>query len=194
MSQPALVLTPSFEFAVVPVWLFTVESQLQLLKWVPPTMATLNQDPAFLTSLTAGVHLRSRVFELGFIGGVGQNSFLTVAPTYSLVTIQNLTMPFIGGRFSYNGRWSKNFFFRLGGSYERDLPVPQDRTALTITQNARIRIQTEWGIGKVAASFRFTAAGVVQNSQTSLGNQTSITLLFGVSIGNLWGQRIPLVQ
>ncbi len=164
------------------------------MNWDSPSLARISQDIASLSTVTGGINLRSQFFELGFIGGVGQNTFVSAAPTLSNVAVQSLTMPFFGGRVACNARASKRFFFRLEASYEHDIPTPQDRSSLTITSNTRLRIQTEVGLGKISSILRFTAAAIIQNAETSLGRQQSVGLQFGISLGNLWGQRGPGVQ
>ncbi len=194
VSQPALILHPELDLAIVPAWLLTLESELKAVRYAAPNAATLFQDPSVLASVTGGFHLRTRVFELGALAGFGQSAFVATAPSTTYVSVLNLFMPHVGGRLVYNGRWWKTTYFRLEGVFLHDLPGTNDRGTLQVTKSQRYLVNTHFGINKFGSWLRFTAGFGLQNSMTSIGNQRSMILNFGISIGNVWGQRVPMVQ
>lgn len=194
VSQPALILHPELELSIVPVWLLTLESELRAVKYEAPNAASLFQDPSVLASVTGGFHVRTKIFELGVLAGFGQSAFVAVAPSTTYVAVQNLFMPHIGGRLAYNGRWGKFTYCRIEGVFLNDLPGTNDRGTLQVTKSQRFMVNAHFGFNSFSPWLRFIAGFGLQNSVTTLGNQRSMLLNLGISIGNVWGQRVPLVQ
>ncbi len=193
VSQPALILHPELELSIMPMWLLTLESELKVVKYQAPNAAALFQDPSVLTSVTGGFHLRTRVFELGVLAGLGQSAFVAIAPSTTYIAVQNIFMPHVGGRLAYNGRFGKTTYLRLEALYLSDFPTTNDRGALQVSQSTRMLFNTHFGFNSFSTWLRFTGGFGMQNAMTSIGNQRSMMIHFGISIGNVWGQRVPLV-
>src|SRR3954467_4158380 len=72
-SKPGFVLSPALDFSVEPMWMFTLESELRATKYQAPNGASLVQDPSVLASIAGGIHVHSKIFELGIVGGLAQS-------------------------------------------------------------------------------------------------------------------------
>lgn len=192
VSSLGFVFTPALDLAIAPCWLMTLDSELRYLKFAAPEGINLLQDSNLTTSLTWGFHYRSRDFELGVLAGAGQSMLVSTPPNSSYVTVQNVLRPHIGGRLAYNGRVSKEFYYRVEGLYMADLSGVGDRGSLEMLRGTRYMLNTQWGFGSKTGNWlRFTAGFGLHRMETSIGAQQTILIEAGLSIGNLWGQRRP---
>lgn len=193
ISQPGYVLHPAFDFSMFQTWLLTVESQLRFVPHQAPSAATLVQDPGTTSNFMAGFHFNKRAFELGMVAGLNESAYVALSPSTTSLTMQNLMLPFYGARLTYNGRWTQGFFLRVEAMYLVDLPGTSSRSVLSVTSGDRLLIHAEMGIGSWKDWLRFTAEFGVHNTNTNLGRQKNMLLNFGISIGNIWGSKTPLV-
>ncbi len=192
ISSTGAVLEPAFDMGFYDHWLLTIESQLRLLRWEAPRNASLFQDPQITGSLTGGMHFRADAFEFGMLVGAGQVPFISAEPRTNRVEMENVLLPHAGARAALNFRFKRRYF-RLEGQYLLDLPLESDRSSLRVTQSGRLSASAQYGYGRTKEWLRLSVGFTLHQSQTNIGRQTGMSLQFGVSLGNIWGQHPPMI-